>query len=59
MSRGFGTLAALFSPYVFGLSDDRSFDETYQEWQRSTDALEPATDENKASKIDLCARERQ
>jgi hypothetical protein len=28
------------SPYVFGLSDDRSFDETYQEWQRSTDALE-------------------
>lgn len=33
-------LAALFSPYVFGLSDDRSFDETYQEWQRSTDALE-------------------
>ncbi|GAA5872254.1 hypothetical protein JCM3774_003326 [Rhodotorula dairenensis] len=33
-------LAALFSPYVFGISDDRSFDETYQEWQRSTDALE-------------------
>lgn len=33
-------LAALFSPYIFGLSDDRSFDETYQEWQRSTDALE-------------------
>ncbi|GAA6047802.1 hypothetical protein JCM3770_004650 [Rhodotorula araucariae] len=33
-------LASLFSPYVFGLADDRSFDETYQEWQRASDALE-------------------
>jgi len=33
-------LASLFSPYVFGLADDRSFDETYREWQRATDALE-------------------
>ncbi|BGP12621.1 hypothetical protein JCM10213_008758 [Rhodosporidiobolus nylandii] len=33
-------LAALFSPYVFGLADDRTFDETYEEWQRATDAFE-------------------
>lgn len=33
-------LAGLFSPYVFGLRHDRSFDETYQEWQRCTLALE-------------------
>ncbi|GJN91519.1 hypothetical protein Rhopal_004542-T1 [Rhodotorula paludigena] len=33
-------LAALFSPYVFGLADDRGFDETYEEWQRATDAFE-------------------
>ncbi|GAA5852943.1 hypothetical protein JCM9279_000087 [Rhodotorula babjevae] len=33
-------LASLFSPYVFGLADDRSFDETYREWQRASDALE-------------------
>ncbi|KAL8286258.1 hypothetical protein RQP46_004746 [Phenoliferia psychrophenolica] len=33
-------LAGLFSPYVFGLSDDKSFDETYVEWQRATDAFE-------------------
>ncbi|BGP67094.1 hypothetical protein RTG_00488 [Rhodotorula toruloides ATCC 204091] len=33
-------LAALFSPYVFGLRDDGSFDETYEEWQRGTTALE-------------------
>ncbi|GAA5898684.1 hypothetical protein JCM6882_000896 [Rhodosporidiobolus microsporus] len=33
-------LAALFSPYIFGLPDDRTFDETYQEWQRATDAVE-------------------
>ncbi|GAA5827054.1 hypothetical protein JCM11251_002224 [Rhodosporidiobolus azoricus] len=33
-------LAALFSPYIFGLPDDRTFDETYQEWQRGTDAFE-------------------
>ncbi|GAA5857139.1 hypothetical protein JCM8547_007981 [Rhodosporidiobolus lusitaniae] len=33
-------LAALFSPYIFGLPDDRSFDETYLEWQKATDAVE-------------------
>lgn len=33
-------LAGLFSPYAFGLRHDRSFDETYQEWQRCTLALE-------------------
>lgn len=32
--------AAIFCPYVFGLSHDRSFDECYAEWQRGTDALE-------------------
>ncbi|GAA6062080.1 hypothetical protein JCM10212_006503 [Sporobolomyces blumeae] len=33
-------LAALFSPYVFGLPDDQTFDATYDEWQRATDATE-------------------
>ncbi|GAA5918830.1 hypothetical protein JCM1841_002760 [Sporobolomyces salmonicolor] len=33
-------LAALFSPYVFGLADDQTFDATYEEWQRATDATE-------------------
>ena len=33
-------LASLFSPYLFGLSDDETFDATYQEWQRATDATE-------------------
>lgn len=33
-------LASLFSPYVFGLADDETFDATYQEWQRATDATE-------------------
>ncbi|GAA6039053.1 hypothetical protein JCM8097_000174 [Rhodosporidiobolus ruineniae] len=33
-------LAALFSPYIFGLPDDRTFDETYGDWQRATDAFE-------------------
>ncbi|KAK4058059.1 hypothetical protein OIO90_000798 [Microbotryomycetes sp. JL221] len=33
-------LAALFSPFVFGLSDDATFDATYAEWQRGTSALE-------------------
>ncbi|KAM0755737.1 hypothetical protein T439DRAFT_341384 [Meredithblackwellia eburnea MCA 4105] len=33
-------LAGLFSAYVFGISDDKPFDETYIEWQRATDAFE-------------------
>ncbi|GAA5896383.1 uncharacterized protein JCM6883_006886 [Sporobolomyces salmoneus] len=33
-------LASLFSPYIFGLADDQTFDVTYEEWQRATDATE-------------------
>ena len=33
-------LASLFSPYIFGLVDDQNFDQTYDEWQRATDATE-------------------
>ncbi|GAA5846946.1 hypothetical protein JCM3766R1_004024 [Sporobolomyces carnicolor] len=33
-------LASLFSPYIFGLADDHTFDDTYDEWQRATDATE-------------------
>lgn len=33
-------LASLFSPYIFGLADDETFDATYLEWQRATDATE-------------------
>lgn len=33
-------IASLFSPYIFGLADDQPFEETYREWQRSTDATE-------------------
>ncbi|GAA6014815.1 hypothetical protein JCM11491_002126 [Sporobolomyces phaffii] len=33
-------LASLFSPYIFGLADDQTFDATYIEWQKATDATE-------------------
>lgn len=33
-------LASLFSPYIFGLADDQTFDVTYREWQKATDATE-------------------
>ncbi|GAA5950992.1 hypothetical protein JCM3765_004649 [Sporobolomyces pararoseus] len=33
-------LASLFSPYIFGLADDQTFDTTYEEWQKATDATE-------------------
>ena len=33
-------LASLFGPLLFGLADDQPFDQTYQEWQRTTDATE-------------------
>ncbi|SCV68870.1 BQ2448_991 [Microbotryum intermedium] len=33
-------LASLFSPYIFGLADDETFDATYEQWQRLTDATE-------------------
>ena len=33
-------LASLFSPYIFGLADDQTFDATYEEWQKATDATE-------------------
>lgn len=33
-------ISSLFSPYVFGMDDDKSFDETYAQWQRATDAME-------------------
>ena len=33
-------LASLFSPFLFGLADDQTFDATYTEWQRITDATE-------------------
>ena len=33
-------ISGLFSPYIFGLSEDKNFDETYSEWLWFTDALE-------------------
>ncbi|KAM0793218.1 hypothetical protein ACM66B_000685 [Microbotryomycetes sp. NB124-2] len=33
-------LASLFSPFLFALSDDATFDATYAEWQRATSATE-------------------
>ncbi|KAK4054880.1 hypothetical protein OIV83_000804 [Microbotryomycetes sp. JL201] len=33
-------LASVFSPFVFALSDDATFDATYVEWQRATNATE-------------------
>lgn len=33
-------IAALFSPYIFGLPNDRSFDATYDVWLQHTAALE-------------------
>ena len=33
-------IAALFSPYILGLSVDKNFDETISEWTNFTSALE-------------------